>query len=391
MAKSALTAAAVERLKPPAAGQKDHYDSSHPGLVLRVSKGAKTFVFMYRMHSTRRRLTLGRYPAMTLAEAREAWREHRKAVDRGEDPTAKHSPKEFCQLAGVYLNHKRHKRSISEVERAFNHDIKPAWEGRLVADINRRDCRAVINAIADRGAETMSRRTQAYLRSFFEWAVKNDHITVNPMKDLPKRGEETEREHVLTDDELAQVWHAAVKRGYPFGHAIQLLILTGARLSEIGDLKWREVKGDELVIEQTKVGKGHHIPLSDLAQDILDSVPRLVDSEFVFTTTGKTPSSGWSKAKTHIDKLLPDGFSDWRLHDIRRTVATGLQRMGTGLQVVEAVLGHTTGSRKGIVKVYQRYDYAPEKRRALNMWAAHVASVLSDDHEKAVIPLFTKT
>jgi integrase len=391
MAKRALTVAAIDRLKAPAKGQTDHFDAGYPGLACRIScGGTKSFVYVYRAYGKQRRLTLGRHPAMTLAEAREAWRNAREAIAASEDPAANKPVNDFEAVADEWLKRDQaHNRSRAEVERVLSHDLKPAFRGRLITDIRRRDCLNVIDAIADRGAMTMARRAHAYLHRLMKWSVGRGIIAANPMENLPKPGKEVSRDRVLTDDELRAVWNAAVALGWPFGPAVQLLILTGARVSEISNLKRRELKESEIILELTKNGKPHIIPLSEMAKEIFDALPN-IDGALIFSTTGKTPISGWSRAKTQIDKRLPSDFPEWRIHDLRRTVATGMQRLGVGLQVVENVLGHTSGSRGGIVGVYQRHDYADEKRRALNMWSAHVDSVLSDERENAIIPLFTK-
>jgi integrase len=196
------------------------------------------------------------------------------------------------------------------------------------------------------------------------------------MAHLPKPGAETQRERVLNDKELAAVWSAADEIGWPFGPAVRLLILTGARREEIGGLKWNEINDDtiELTGERTKNGEPHNIPLSSAASIVLQRVPRITNSERVFTTNGKTSVSGWSRAKRNLDGLSK--VEDWRIHDLRRTVATGLQKLGVSLQVIEAVLGHTSGSRSGVVGVYQRHSFDAEKRTALDSWGAHVMAVI---------------
>ena len=172
--------------------------------------------------------------------------------------------------------------------------------------------------------------------------------------------------------ELAKVWHAA--DGGPFGHALKLLILTGARREEITQLKWAELAGDTISLpgERTKTGEPRIIPLSAPALALLSALPRI--GAFVFTADGTKPVNGWSRAKRRLDAAT--GINQpWVVHDIRRTVATGCQKLGVSLQTVEALLGHTGGSRAGVVGVYQRHDFADEKRAAVEQWGAHVASV----------------
>ena len=162
------------------------------------------------------------------------------------------------------------------------------------------------------------------------------------------------------------------------GTVTRLLILTGARREEITQLTWSEAGDlDAIRLEgsRTKTGAPHIIPLSAPARGLLDSVPRIAGSDFVFTTSGKKPIAGWSRAKILLD--AGSGVTGWRIHDLRRTAATGMQKLGITLQVVESlVLGHTSGSRGGIVGVYQRHDYAKEKRGALEAWGAHVVALV---------------
>lgn len=392
----ALTVAAVERLKPPKQGQVDHFDRGFPGLALRIGYGGtKTWIFFYRLHSGKlRRLTLGRFPAMQLSDAREAWRDARKSVGMGQNPAGKkptHADS-FEALTDQWLRRDQiHNRSYAEVKRVLDRDVKPVWEGRMIATIGRRDALDLIDGIADRGAVTLARRVHAHLHRLFKWSVGRGIIEANVMADLPKPGKVVTRDRVLSDGELVLIWRAAVNIEWPFGPLIRLLILTGARKMEIAALRWSEIGGDTIRLEgeRTKNAEPHTIPLSRQAMTIIDGLPRMAGSEFVFTTTGTTCISGFSKAKTLVDagaaKLnRGDRLPGWRLHDLRRTAATGLQRLGVGLQVVETILGHVSGSRAGIVGVYQRHKFDDEKRAALETWARHIEALVSGKPVKVV-------
>ena len=378
LARRALTTASVDRIKPPVSGQVEHFDKGFPGLALRISYGGgKSFVFFYRVGKKLKRLTLGTYPAISLAQAREAWRIARQDVAAGKDPALSKNcgagDDTFEVVAREWLKRDQSKnKSVREVERVLVRELMPAWGHRPVAEITRRDIRDLIDGIADRGAPIMALRVHAYVHRFFRWCVGRDIIESNPATDLPKPASETKRDRVLSDDELIAVWNAAGKIGWPFGDAIRLLILTGARREEIGQLKWSEVKGDTLELEgaRTKNAKPHSIPLSLAAKTGLQHVPRIAGSQRVFTTNGKTSVSGWSRAKSNLDALSE--VEDWRIHDLRRTVATGLQKLGVALVVIEATLGHTGGSRSGVAGVYQRHSFDAEKRAALDAWGAHL-------------------
>lgn len=393
----ALTAAAVERIKAPKQGQQDHFDKGYPGLALRISYGgSKTWVCFFRLHSKQHRLTLGSWPAMGLSAARDAWREARNKVGIGESPKPKRPVQadSFEAVAEEWLKRDQaQRRSVAEVRRVIERDVKPVWGDRPIGSITRRDVFELIDSIADRGAVTMARRTQAHLHRLWRWAVGRGIIETNPLADLPKPGKVVRRDRVLTDAELALVWKAAAKMDWPFGPYFQLLILTAARRNEISALRWSEIDGDviKLTGERTKNNEPHTIPLSPQAATIIENLDRIVGSEFVFTTNGgKSSVSGWSKAKAQLDARITElnkgrQLPAWRVHDLRRTCATGLQKLGTRLEVIEAVLGHVSGSRGGIVGVYQRHAFDDEKRAALEAWARHVEQLLSGKPAKVII------
>jgi integrase len=385
-----LTAAAVERIRAPTSGQTDHFDQGYPGLALRVSYGgAKAWVYFYRLFGKQKRMTLGRFPSMTLAAAREAWRDARTTIDKGESPQHQRpaAANSFAAVADEWLKRDQsHNRSRISVQRMIERYAKPAWEGRQIDTIGRRDINDLIDSVADRGFVTMARRLHAHLHRLFRWAVGRGILETNPMAHLPKPGSEVKRDRVLTNAELAQVFKNVSKLGYPFGPMFQLLILVGARRDEIAGLRWSEIQGDTIILgrERTKAGEGHSIPLAPSVLDILKELPRIGDSDFVFTTNGRTPVSGYSKIKKRIDGLAK--IPAWHVHDLRRTLATGLQRLGVNLQVIEAVLGHVAGSRSGIIGVYQRHSFDAEKRTALEAWASEVERIVDGEPAK-VLPL----
>jgi integrase len=398
-----LTAAAVERIKAPPHGQLDHFDSGFPGLALRVSYGgSKSWVFFYRLYGGKlRRLTLGRWPSMDLAAARDAWRDARNLVGKGENPARKKPTQadSFEAVADEWLKRDQaQNRSYREVKRVIDRDVKPAWNGRLIAKIGRRDALELIDQITDRGAVTYARRVQAHLHRLFRWCVGRGILETNPMAELPKPGAPVKRDRVLSDAELGLIWRATTHIEWPFGPIFRLLILTAARREEIGALRWEEIEGDtiQLAAKRVKNAERHNIPLSLQTAAIIEGLPRVVAGDFVFSTTGgKTSVSGWSRAKFLLDeatKNLNNGraLPSWRLHDLRRSAATGLQRLGFNLQVIEAVLGHVSGSRTGVVGIYQRYNFDAEKRRALDAWARHVETIAKGGKRGNVVAIGAK-
>lgn len=165
------------------------------------------------------------------------------------------------------------------------------------------------------------------------------------------------------------------------------MILTGARREEIGALQWNEIADRQIRLSsaRTKNGNPHTIPLSAPALTIIEGLPRIVGSTLVFTTSGKTPISGWSRAKVALDEKIAIP-TPWRIHDLRRTVATGLQKLGISLQVIEAILGHVSGSRAGVVGTYQRHSFDDEKRAALEAWDAYVLALVERCNPEKPLP-----
>ena len=241
-------------------------------------------------------------------------------------------------------------------------------------------------------------RTAAYGRAAYAWATKRGTVQVNPFANLPVAKSVTKRERVLSDRELAEVWQATGEAAAPYGTLIRLLILTGQRRSEVAAMTWAELSDDLTVWTipgaRTKNGVTHAVPLSAPARDFLREIgpeaSRRRAGGLVFPGVAGTPFAGWSKSKRALDKAItkvrakaaadtgqpPAALVPWNVHDLRRTVATGLQSLGVRLEVTEAVLNHISGSRGGIAGVYQRHDWAAEKRAALDSWAAHVLAAI---------------
>jgi integrase len=187
---------------------------------------------------------------------------------------------------------------------------------------------------------------------------------------------------VLSDAELKLLWRACDHEGAPFGPLVKFILLTGQRRGECAGLRWSEIDGDmwRLPAERSKNGKAHDIPLSPQALAQIHGVKRM-GTQFAFSVTGNGGVSGFSRFKRRLDrtmaKLAGGAVPEWTVHDLRRTAATNLQKLGVRLEVTEAVLNHVSGSRGGIVATYQRHRYDEEKRAALNRWADHLAAITS--------------
>jgi integrase len=393
-----------------AAERGRHYDDKLPGFGLYVgASGARTYFLEYRPGRGRgvhkRRISIGRHGApWTPQTARDKAIEYLTGVRDGRDPLAEREAAERgpgpARLISAVVNEwlerdQAANRSRSEVERVMRREVLPLWGSRPIEEIRKRDIIALIDGIADRGAKIMANRTLAHVKRLFRWAAARDIIESDPAAHVEKPTPETRRDRVLTDDELATIWVVAGAMGFPFGLAVQLLVLTAARREEIFGLSWREVDSSSAAIrlpaERAKTKEGRIIPLSPLALSMLEELPRFARGDFVFGQGGQAPFANVGHAKARLDRMIAEARSEpmpgWRLHDIRRTIATGLQRLGTRLEVIEAVLGHVSGSRAGIVGIYQRHRFKDETRMALAAWGEHVMGLHSPEPITTVVPL----
>ena len=395
MPKLTLTDAAVKRLKPPAKGQVDVFDRGYPGLALRMSYGGtRSWIYFARVGGRLVRHPLGTYPAMGVAAAREAWRAAREQVQAGKALPRTTRKRKAADAAGP-IEHRDAVENVvrdwlrrdqagnashNEVARIMARDVVPEWRGRLITSISRRDVIELLDGIVDAGKVAKARNVHAHLHRLFAWSVGRDVIAANPMAEMDKPGAAVERDRVLSDSEVAALWRAALAIGYPFGPIAQVLMLTACRRSEVAELRRDEIDAEAACLRlsgaRTKNGEPRTVPLTPLAWRILTSGPRIAGSGYVFTTTGRTPVSGWSKCKAMLDRECR--FNEpWRLHDLRRTAATGLEGLGVPLPVTESILGHTAGSKAGIVGIYQRHQYEAEKRLALGKWSNHILNLVA--------------
>jgi integrase len=361
-----LTAKGIEAAAP-AAKRREIPDALLPGLYLIVQpSGAKSWAVRYRLHGRSHKHTIGRHPVFDLKAARDAGTKALRAVAEGRAPGAQRADTVDAAVAQFMDRHARRHyrpRPLKETERLLNRHVLARWRGRKLDSITRGDVRALLDSVS---APIMANRLHNLVSKLFNWAVAADLLITSPVAGIKKPFAERSRDRVLTDAELRTVWLAAEGLGYPFGPLIQLLVLTGQRRGEVAGMRWDEIAGDIWILpkERTKNGKLHTVPLSSQAVAIINRAPRFC--EFVFSASGESPVSGFSKPKRLV------GVTGWRLHDLRRTAASGMARLGVGLPVIERALNHVSGSFAGIVGVYQRHEFAEEKRAALQQWADHV-------------------
>ncbi|WP_341872607.1 site-specific integrase [Sinorhizobium fredii] len=295
---------------------------------------------------------------------------------------------------------KKNRESTQKNTIAFiDKEIRPVWKSRDIKTITKRDVVDLLDKIADRGAPESAARVRAILSKFFNWCVDRDIVGASPVPKGSTARQGASRERVLTDEEIRQLWLACEKVGWPFGPLVKLLILTAQRRNEVAHAERKEfvLAGNDqqwtIPEERTKNGKEHVVPLSALVLQIIQALPK-VGKQFLLSTTGETPVSGFSRAKKIVDAemlalvkneaaergLDPDKvmLEPWTFHDLRRTAASGMARLGFPVHVVEAVINHKSGTIKGVAAIYNRYEYLEEKRQALTAWADLVEQIVGE-------------
>lgn len=360
------------------------------GLYIRVSPtGTKTWIFRYLFEGTPRRMTFGKYPFLTLAEAREVHGKALADVERGVDPGAvaleakrerKAAPTFSDLLAELWDIELQHKKSGAETKRLLEKDVTPAWGKRRVQDITRRDVVLLLDSIRARAPITANRVHGALGRAF-NFAAERGIIVDSPCTRIRKPVEKP-RERVLDDDEILAFWRGLDSIDiYPATRlALRLILITGQRPGEVAGMSWAEISGDVWTIppERMKNGIEHKVPLVGMALDLLDEVRGILGGEeYVFASSrngGKKAITVRSLARSvtrHQEEMgIKVAFVP---HDLRRTVRTRLAELGVDDVVAEKVLGHQL---QGILKVYNQHAYAQEKRTAILAWERRLRGIL---------------
>ncbi len=279
-----------------------------------------------------------------------------------------------------------------ETERCLNREIVARWRGRRLSKITKAEVHELLDSIVDRGAEIQANRTFAAVRRMCNWAIERGLISASPCAGIKPPTPERSRDRVLTDDELKDVWRASEAIGWPFGPMVQLLMLSGQRRAEVAGMRWSEIDFDArtwtLPKERSKNSRAHTVPLSAQAIEILRGLPRVAGTQgLIFSTTGETSISGFSRAKNRLDAKLPKEMLEWSLHDLRRTFASGSAKLGFAVHVVEAALNHRSGTIRGVAAVYNRYSYDAEKRACLEAWGRYIDALMTGETGTNVIDL----
>lgn len=366
----------------PAEGRTEYVDGLCPGLHFRVTNtGIRTFSVMFRLNGKLTRRTIGRYPRVSLANARrsalDVMRNAQEGIDAREHRAREGSTLTYAELAEAYVEkHLRpNARSWKNISSGLVHARMDRFKKRRVADIRRRDIIDLIDEIVAEGRPQAAINQLRFLKMMFNWAAGRDMIAANPCDGVKPPGRTYERDRVLSDTEIVAVWKATALLPEPFGAMYRMFMLTGQRRGEVATMQWREITDRIWTIPREKVKKDrpHAVPLTKAALATLATLPRHGDDAFVFTTTGgERPSSNFDKMKRELDRF--SGTSDWTIHDLRRTVRSKLAELRVPEIVARKVLNHETGK---VDRIYNRHDYLNEKREALTKWEKSLLSLAS--------------
>jgi integrase len=380
----------------PATGQIDFWDQLTPGFGVRVSYGGrKSFVVLTRVDGKLKRITIGTYPGLPLADARKQAERILKDASEGispKDREVEERQKRQAQRLNIFadvvrefmLDHGSKLRTADEYQRMIDRDLLPDWSDRPIASITRAEVKALIRAKAQ-VAPIAANRLASLVSKLCNWALDEEIITASPAVRL-KKVEEHERERSLTEDEIRALWPTLDRIGYPFGHALKFLLVTGQRRGEVAGLKWDDLDGDgwKLLSASAKSGAGHRVPLSTLALEVIESCPRI--GPRVFVGHGG-PINGWESAKARAESFLASPIAPWRIHDLRRTMATMMRSIGIDRLVVSKILNH---AESGVTKIYDRFSADPEKAAAMERWAIRLREIIADEQGDNVVPMQKK-
>lgn len=416
MAQLKITKRNVTDAPVPAGNDTYYWDPDLKGFGLRVTpKGVRSYVVQYRLNGQpAKRMTIGIHgspwtPDLARKRAQDILYDVRKGVDpvvAAKKRVREAVELEFASYADVFVDRYLKMEwpdSWQDGKSQLDMHVKPKLKGRPLPQIERHEITAVIDALSDKRAT--ARNTHAVVRKLFNWAIDRGDITHSPVGKPPPAVKK--RKRVLDDDELVALWRATFKIGAPWDRYLRLLILTLQRREEVAGIVRAELKHNQqhwqIPAERTKNGVAHIVPLSVGALAELDALG-WKGAALLFTTTGKTPVSGFSKMKARLDELmlaelqaLSDAraeasgrrptavaLSGWRLHDIRRTGTTAMQSLQVAIETTEKVINHISGETDGIRGVYNLYQYGPEKREALNRWHEYIVGLVAghrrDDH-----------
>ena len=426
-----ITDRAIAKLKAEPGKRLEWADTVVPPLRLRVSdKGAKHWSVVYRVSGagdggkkgSMKRMSLGDYPRVTIAKARDAARDALDLAERGANPAhqrkseaIERNARTFEAIVERFIDEyaKLEQKEWKSTKAYFDNYVLPRWTGKVIDEIGRSDVSALLTKVRAQGIErarerarkakkprteekyelsglSAAREVRKRLRTLFFWAIEEELIAVNPVVSIKTKKRQKAfayeaRTRSLSVEELRRVWRAADEIGYRYGRVIQLLILTGQRLSEIAELNTDWLDRDKWIVTvpplHYKTRKKHSFPLSTPARQIIEALPsyqalpkKLDRTYFLFPThKGDGAISHFSKSRDQLHAKIAEldekeglpPLEEWQVRDIRRSVKTGMSELGIPFLHSEQVLGHVI---PGVGAVYDTHDYMAEKRAALEKW-----------------------
>lgn len=365
-----LTDLVVKNLAPPKKGQRTVRDTLLSGFAVRVSQGgSKTFIVVYGQH--RKQVTIGRYPIVSLSEARQKAKELLYQVtvygEEGKKVTWDEAVESFLKHKQLELRQSTVYGYKNLLRRNF------AFSGIYLKDIQT----GVVVGELDK-IRTQSEKTHAYtaIKVFFNWCIDRQYIKSNPLARVKKPKVPTARDRVLTDEELKLVWEACHDLG-KYGAIVRLLIITGQRCNQIGRLQERWIKGSkiEFPAEVMKNGEPHSIPYGRLSKIVISGVDAIEGYYFAPEGLVGHPFSAWSKNKKKLDEMI--AIDPWTLHDLRRTWSTNAARLDIPPHITDRILSHTTGTLSPVARIYNRWKYEDEMVEAVNRMDSHIIELIS--------------
>jgi integrase len=376
------------------------FDDTLTGFGLRVRESAdkvrKQFIVQYRAAGVMRRMLLGSADVIGVEAARAAAKKALGAVAVGGDPQGDKEANRshvnvftFSTLAKQYLDAKAKSlrpRTLVESVRYLTGDYFKPLHNMPVERITRRDVASQVLRIANESGGRTGVRARSALSAMFVWAMQQGLAESNPVAGTAQPETNGARERVLSDAELAAIWNAAGDSG-DFGKVVRLLMLTGTRRNEVGAMCWSELNGGgawTIPAARAKNKRQHTLPLSALAQSIIESVPERVGRDLLFGERSKLGFCGWDNAKDRLDARLGKTVAHWTLHDLRRTAATRMADLGVQPHIIEAALNHQSGHKRGVAGIYNRSSYEREVRAALALWADHICTITAGGERKVL-------
>jgi integrase len=393
-----LTQRSVESIACPP-GKKDVllFDGELRGFGLRVTaSGGKMFLAQYTTVGGKRRMAIGPFGVLTVEQARRAAQAVLGEAARGGDPFAERKAKVDAARAAkaqsdytframvkawaVAREGDRRPSYLREAVACLNRNL-PMWQDRAAGLITLAEAVRALDTIKAEKGTVAANRTLAYARAAYGWAVKRQHLVLNPLRGIERPGREMARERVLNPEELGAIWRACSALGLTLSNFVRVLMLTMQRRAEVASMQWNELDNAAepavwtLPGERSKNGRPQVVHLSEPVRAIVRAMPRLTGNPFVFAGQGNKPIKAFNYAKAEIEAaLIAAGVSlpDWRFHDFRRAGVTALAGMGFPPHVCDRLLNHVTGTITGVAAVYQRAELLKERQAALDAWAQHV-------------------